>query len=165
MVTREGEVAFDLVPVDGSSKMPDDLMESVEPFDYTATTDFQTAYLAGYLADKYDVDAKASVARANERIKSSTEAAFADSVQGFDTVTVQNSDVHVKGGGFRYALLPVWLLNTSWNKKQYLFAMNGQTGKLVGDLPLDKVAFWAWFGGVFAGVSALAYLVVTFVLS
>ncbi|GHU82894.1 hypothetical protein FACS1894196_1930 [Clostridia bacterium] len=161
LVTRDGCLAFDRVPVDGSSKMPDDLMESVEPFDYTALADFQTAYLAGYLADKYDVDAQTSIPRANERIRSSTEAAFINTVEGFNTVTPQSSSIHIKDGGARYALLPVWLLNTRYKGRQYSFAMNGQTGKLVGNLPVDWGAFWRWFGGVFAGVSAAAYLILS----
>ena len=72
-IIRAGSVGFENVPVDGSSKMPDDLMESVEPFNINEAVNFQTAYLAGYLADKYDVTAKQSIDRANERIKRSTE--------------------------------------------------------------------------------------------
>lgn len=68
---------FEHVPVDGSAKMPDDLMESIEPYDFKDAVDFQTAYMAGYLADKYDVTAEQSVARANERVKTSTEQIFA----------------------------------------------------------------------------------------
>lgn len=49
--------------------MADDLMESIEPYDFKKAVDFQTAYLAGYVADKYDVDEKQSVSRANDRIK------------------------------------------------------------------------------------------------
>ena len=51
MIHRGGSVGFEHVPVDGASKMPDDLMESVEPYDYSDALDFQTAYLAGYFAD------------------------------------------------------------------------------------------------------------------
>jgi DNA-directed RNA polymerase subunit RPC12/RpoP len=163
LITRQGDVAFDNVPVDGSSKMPDDLMESVEPFDYKAVTAFQTAYMAGYVADKYDVDAQASITRANERIKNSTQAVFASSVQGYTTVTPKSSNVNISDGSAKYALLPVWLLSTSWNKQQYLFAMNGQTGKLVGDLPMDKGAFYRWLCGVAAGVAVISFLLATFV--
>ena len=59
-------------------------------------------------------------------------------------------------------MYPVWLLNTKWNGKQYTFAMNGQTGKMVGDLPMDKAAYHKWFAGILAAVSAgvfaLSYL-------
>lgn len=137
-VKRSGNVAFANVPVDGSSKMPDDLMESIEPFDFSQAVDFQTAYLSGFLADKYDVDNKQSIDRANERIKRSTEDAFRKTVQGYASVTVDQSAVQLSNAKEKYALYPVWILNTSCNGKNYIFAMNGQTGKFVGDLPVDK---------------------------
>jgi hypothetical protein len=36
-------------------------------------------------------------------------------------------------------------MTTTWRDKTYLFAMNGQTGKFVGDLPTDWGIFWKWF--------------------
>ncbi len=162
-VVRGGSIGFQRVPVDGSSKMPDDLMESVEPFYFEDAVDFHTAYLAGYLADKYDVDAEAAVPRANERIKSSTADAFAQTVQGYATVTPEATGIHLQNGRAKYALYPVWLLNTTWKGKKYTFAMNGQTGKFVGDLPLDKGAYKKWLFGlagiVGAAVFALSYLI------
>lgn len=144
MVFRGGSIGFEHVPVDGSLKMADDLMESIEPYDFSDAVDFQTAYLAGYLADKYDVSADESISRANERVKHSTEETFAGTVEGYTTVTTENSSVQFHGGKVRYALYPVWLLNTTWNGNKYTFAMNGQTGKFVGDLPVDKSAATRW---------------------
>ena len=161
-VIRSGTLGFQHIPVDGSSKMPDDLMESLEPYDFSAAVDFQTAYLAGYLADKYDVSAEESMERANERVKKSTEETFAGTVQGYASVTPESSGVQLKNGSAKYALLPVWLLNTTWNGQKYTFAMNGQTGKFVGDLPTDKGALnkWRWglTGLIGAGLLLLFYL-------
>ena len=156
-VVRAGTIGFERVPVDGSTKMDDALMESIEPFDFTDAVDFQTAYLAGYLADKYDVDSEQSITRANERIKKSTEQAFASTVKGYSSVMPESSSVHLKNGVAKYALYPVWLLNTSWNGEKYTFAMNGQTGKLVGDLPMDKGAYKKWLFGIAGAVSAAAF--------
>ncbi len=157
MVLRAGDLGFQHVPVDGSLRMPDDLMESIEPFDFSQAVDFQTAYLSGFFADKYDVSAEESIDRANARIKRSTEEVFASTVTGFATVTPENSTVHLQNGQARYALYPVWLLNTTWNGYQYTFAMNGQTGKFVGDLPCDKAAWWRWLLGLTAGISAAVF--------
>ena len=137
-VFRGGSMSFDNIPVDGSTKMPDDLMESIEPFNINEAVDFNTAYLAGYLADKYDVDADASINRANERIRSSAADAFRDTVQGYTSVVTENMNLNIANGTYRYALYPVWILNTNWNGKRYTFAMNGQTGKFVGDIPTDN---------------------------
>ena len=137
-------------------------MESIEPYDFTGAVDFQTAYLAGFLADKYDVDSEQSIERANERIKKSTENAFASTVQGYSTVIPESTSIRLQNGKAKYALYPVWLLNTTWNGQRYTFAMNGQTGKFVGDLPLDKGAYKKWLFGltglIGAAVFAVSYL-------
>ena len=157
MVHRGGNIGFENVPVDGSTKMADDLMESIEPFNISGAVDFQTAYLAGYLADKYDVTAEQSIERANKRVKHSTEEAFAETVKGYATVTTDNSSVQFHGGKAKYALYPVWLLNTTWNGNKYTFAMNGQTGKFVGDLPVDKGAAARWTVMLAAVFSVVTY--------
>lgn len=159
-IERSGKIAFDNVPVDGSTRMDDDLMESIEPFDFTEAVDFQTAYLAGYLADKYDVDADTSIQRADARIKKSTEDKFADTVQGYATVVPEYSSVRLENSRVKYALYPVWILNTSWAGDNYMFAMNGQTGKFIGDLPVDKKAFWMWFFIILAIVGGGMYVLI-----
>ena len=161
-VTRSGSLGFARVPVDGSTKMDDTLMESIEPFDFGEAVDFRTAYLSGYLADKYDVDADSSIARANERIRRSTEDAFRETVRGYDSVVTEKVAVDLKSGTAKYAMYPVWLLQTNWDGKKYTFAMNGQTGKFVGDLPMDKAAYrktlFTVMGVAAAVVFALQYL-------
>lgn len=137
-ILRNGNASFSAIPVDGSKKMPDDLMESIEPYNIGEAVDFKTAYLAGFLADRYDVDANQSVDRANARVKKSVEELFRKTVEGYDTVISKGSFVRVGNGTARYALYPVWLLNTTYKGEKYIFAMNGQTGKFVGNLPLDK---------------------------
>jgi DNA-directed RNA polymerase subunit RPC12/RpoP len=159
LVTRTGSVAFDNVPVDGSKKMPDDMMESLEPFDCAELKDFQTAYLAGFLADRYDVGAEESAARANERIRTSAEAAFAGTVKGYSVLTPDGGVFRFTDPKARYALLPVWLLNTTWNGKPYSFAMNGQTGKFVGNLPIDKKLLWMWMGIYTAAIGGGLFLI------
>lgn len=159
-VQRGGTISFCGVPVDGSTKMPDDLMESIEPFNLNDAVNFQTAYLAGYLADKYDVDENQSTARANERVKTSTEQAFASTVTGYTSTKPENSSVSFYGGKAKYALYPVWLLTTTWKNNKYIFAMNGQTGKFVGDLPLDKSAATKWTVALTAAFSVASYGVV-----
>ena len=156
-VSRSGSLQFTKIPVDGSSKMDNTLMESLEPYDHSQAVDFQTAYLAGYFADKYDEDAENCIPRANARIKRSTEEAFAATVNGYTSVIPDYSSVQLSQGQTRYALYPVWLLNTKWDGKTYTFAMNGQSGKLVGDLPMDKSIYRKWLLGITAAVSAAAF--------
>ena len=157
---RSGSVAFEMVPVDASTKMPDDYMESLEPFDYSELKAFSTAYLPGFLADKYDVSVQESQKRADERCAESLALELQATVQGYETVSEVRRLIKLNRGKVHYALLPVWLMNTKWNGKDYLFAMNGQSGKLVGDLPMDKKKFWSMFFGIGAGLSAISSLLI-----
>lgn len=158
-LTRCGDMRFENVPVDGSSKIDNEMMESIEPFDFNDAVDFQTAYLAGYFADKYDVSAQDSVSRANERIRKSTEDAVSETVEGYDSVSCESTNIKIDNGKAKYALYPVWLLSSTWRDKKFTFVMNGQTGKFVGNLPLDKKAAVRWFFGIFGGVTAGVYIV------
>ena len=164
-VQRGGSLGFQNVPVDGSEKIPDDLTESLEPFDASEAVDFQTAYLAGYLADKYDVDAETSVERANARIRKTVESAFTREASGYMTLNLEQSNIQLHGDTrkVRYALYPVWLLNTTWNGQKYVFAMNGQTGKFVGNLPIDKSLYWAFVWKRTAIIGAIVYAILTLI--
>ncbi len=162
---RSGEMAFEHLTVDGSSLLSDQLMQSIEPFDFSQAVDFQTAYLAGYLADKYDVIATAGQEIANERIKQSATQQVRSTLAGMGHLTVESETVQLADGQYHYALYPVWLLTTSWQGNRYTFAMNGQTGRFVGDLPVDKATYWKAFAGMAIGVAAVAFIVFYFLLN
>ena len=160
---RRGTIAFEHIPEDGSEKMDDSLMESVEPFDFKDAVPFNSAYLAGYVADRYDVSVEDRRKRAGERVKESAENTFRETVTGYNVVRTRSSNVTTEKSRYWYALYPVWILNTTWHGKKYVFAMNGQTGKLVGDLPVDKSLFWKYVGirtPLFAAIAtALLFLI------
>lgn len=158
MCKRGGSVAFSKVPVDGSTKMPDDYMDSLEPYDYSALTPFSTAYLPGFLADKYDVTSEECQERVEQRCTETLAIELQGTVDGYELVTETNRQLDMTLDAAHYALLPVWLLSTRWNGQSYLFAMNGQTGKLVGDLPVDKKKFWSVFFALGAGLSVISSL-------
>ena len=157
-VRRAGRITFSGIPTDASKKMPDDLMDSLEPYDYRELKPFSAAYLPGYLADRYDVSVEDSAARADNRCINSIETAMRADVIGYESVVQVGGDVQVNRGQVHYALLPVWILKTKWNGNDYLFAMNGQTGKFVGNLPVSRGRFWSWFAGLTLGTAAVLYL-------
>ena len=157
-VIREGVAGFCRVPVDGSKAISDELMESIEPYSMADAVDFRPAYLAGFFANKYDVSADESAGRANERIRDSVTKEFAKTVTGYHSVKTKSTDITLRNREARYALLPVWLLSTSWQGENFLSAMNGQTGKFVGNLPYDAKAKQLWFRKIF-GVAAAVLVI------
>lgn len=154
-VYRAGTVTFEKVPVDASSKMPDDHMDSIEPYDYKELKPFSTAYLPGFLADKFDVTVEQSRQRADQRCEGTLASALRSTVKRYDTCILKDSSVHLRRGKVHYALMPVWMLNTKWHGKDFIFAMNGQTGKLVGDLPVSWGKFWGLFAAIAVPLSVL----------
>ncbi len=158
-VYRAGSINFEKIPVDASRKMPDDHMDSIEPYNYKTLKPFSTAYLPGYLADKYDVSVEESRERADLRCEGSFYAALRRTVRGYETCERRDGKANLTRGKVHYALMPVWMLNTKWRGKDFLFAMNGQTGKLVGDLPVSRAKFFAMFAAIAAPLSILGSVV------
>ena len=163
-VVRAGSLAFEKIPVDASSKMPDDHMDSIEPFDYAQLRPFSTAYLPGSLADKYDVTIDDSRDRADTRCRETLAQALRDTVTGYGACVTEREDIALRRGKVHYALLPVWMLSTKWRGQDFLFAMNGQTGKLVGDLPTDRGRFWGMFAAIAAPLTVALTAILQFLL-
>ena len=163
-VVRAGSLAFEKIPVDASSKMPDDHMDSIEPFDYAQLRPFSTAYLPGYLADKYDVTIDDSRDRADTRCRETLAQALRDTDTGYGACVTEREDIALRRGKVHYALLPVWMLSTKWRGQDFLFAMNGQTGKLVGDLPTDRGRFWGMFAAIAAPLTVALTAILQFLL-
>ena len=161
-VERAGDVAFTGIPADGSKKFDDDTMDSIEPFDLKGLVPFNYAYLSNFLAEKYDVTAEEDRERAAGRMRNTISSHLHASVNGALIGEQQNIKEHISA--VEYVMLPVYMLNTFWKGKPYIFAMNGQTGKLVGDVPIDKGKWFRAFLFASAICCAIAYLFVKFII-
>lgn len=156
ILLRNADASFSGIPMDGSSKMDNVIMESIEPFDYSQMVDFDTAYLSGYFADKYDVEADSGHERLSQRIKHTMNQQLQTTLMGYATAIPTAQSLNVTHGKVRYVLLPVWMLHTRYQDKMYVFAMNGQTGKMTGSFPICPKRSAVWFGAVCAAVTAIA---------
>lgn len=158
LLLRGGGAEFQQIPMDGSSKMDDTFMESIEPFDFGQLSGFDMRYLSGFFADKYDVPSENGEGRIRQRVEQSLEQELSGSFVGFSSVLPTSRQLHIRHSKAKYVLLPVWMLNTRYRGKLYTFAMNGQTGKMTGSLPISPKWAALWFIGVWAGVAALVTL-------
>jgi len=158
ILERKAQAEFLGIPMDGSSKMDDAFMESIEPYDYQALQPFEMAYLTGYLADKYDVPFENGKERIQQRVNNAMESSVQGSLVGYTTAIPTSKNVKITHSKAQYVLLPVWMLNTTYKGKIYTFAMNGQTGKMTGSFPICPKRTAMWFGGIFAAVTAVVSL-------
>lgn len=153
-VKREGQANFRKVPADGSKKMDDELMHVLEPYHYGDLKDFSMSYLSGFFAEKYDMNQNDVYPRVSELIKKHTTTLLRDSITGYSSVSVKNARINFKRVQATYVLLPVWIFTYQYNGKTYMFAMNGQTGKIAGNLPISIGRAVSYFAGVSAAVFA-----------
>lgn len=159
LLKRRAVADFSGIPMDGSSKTNDIVMESIEPFDFSKIVDFETAYLSGFFADKYDIEASQGQHRIEQRVSETLSDSLQNTFIGFSSVVPTGKQLQVTHGTAKYVLLPVWMLHTKYQGETYLFAMNGQTGKMTGTFPICPKRSLGWFAGVCSAVTALASLI------
>lgn len=141
-VYRAGDMSFCKIPTDASKKFRDDIMDSIEPFDYNGLVEFNSSYMSGFLAEKYDIGMDELESRAKKRAIETAKDILYKDIIGYDEKNIRSSVDEVDIKETSYVLLPIWMLNVKYNGKIYTLAMNGQTGKFIGNVPISwkKVA-------------------------
>lgn len=162
-VYRKVDLNYLRVPCDASQKMDDAMMDKLEPYHYNNLMDFNMPYLAGYIAEKYDYDDTALLPRIRERIGSYVDSYIRSTINGYTTVSYHRKDINIRKKKADYTLLPVWMVCYDYRQAEHTFAMNGQTGKIVGKPPLSSVKIAAWFIGI-SGGSFLLFRLLTILL-
>ena len=158
LAIRGGNMKFEKVPVDGSKRFPNDVMNSIEPFDYNELKDFSYSYLSGFLSEKYDMTSDEVINEAINRAKNSFIEEMKKDIRGYNTVIPTTNSINLNNTKKLYVLLPVWMLNVKYKDKIHTIAMNGQTGKMVGNIPVDvKKAILMWLL-IFVLSFAIGYL-------
>lgn len=158
---REINLDYVKIPVDASEKMNDELMDKLEPFPYDQLKDFKTPYLAGYIAEKYQYSDSELFPRAQDKISEYIDSYVHSTFSGYHSITYRHKDVDTKIRQSQYVLLPVWMVSYDYKNEERIFAMNGQTGKVVGKPPISAGKVLAWFSGIasctFFGLKCVSY--------
>lgn len=154
-VHRQVDLRYVKVPVDASEKLDDKIMDTLEPYDYGNLKDFNTPYLVGYLAEKYNYDDKELFPRVKSRVEKYVNSYIDNTIKGYATTSYKRKDINTEQVNAAYTLIPVWMVSYDFDKKEHIFVMNGQTGKIVGKPPISKKRVAAWF----AGVSSITFVI------
>ena len=135
----DAEALFEKIPTDASVRLDDQLMNALEPFNYEDIKDYNPAYMAGFLAEQTDDDKASLDVRAEERAKEGMRQSARQQLSEYSSLMQQMEHHDIVDHQSDYTMLPVWMLNVKHKDKRYTFAINGQTGKVVGKLPMDKL--------------------------
>jgi len=158
-VYRQVNLNYIKVPVDASEKMNDGMMDKLEPYHYKDLKDFQMPYLAGYLAEKYNYDDKDLFPRIQSRVSGYVSNYIRSTINGYSTTTYNHENLNIKQRKAEYVLFPVWMVCYDYKQSEHTFAMNGQTGKIVGKPPISMSKVAAWFAGVSGGAFLLLKII------
>lgn len=154
-VSRAARMTYKGVPADGSQKLDDKLMDSVEPFNYNDLKPFSMSWFSGFYADKYDVDKAEALKRIKERMTNGAYEKLSSTVNGYSSVSCRSKNLRVLSTKWHYSMLPVWFMTYIHAGKKYFFAVNGQTGKVAGKLPISAMKLGAFALALFLVVGAV----------
>lgn len=173
------DVKYVNVPFDGSIEIADDLMEAVEPFDTSEKKPFNTSYLQGFYAQKFNLTADKLTDRILNRMERYAKETAVMSLHEYDKVDIGACGVRPYDIEQSYSLYPIWFLNYKYNGGNYRIAINGQSGKVDGYLPVDRfkrglrlvlhrivdVLAWLLAAGIFAGMLFAYYKLLRYLAS
>jgi hypothetical protein len=152
---ESGQVNFftdDLI-VSGSSQLSLNLLKQMGSYRLGDLVPYEPTFLAGLSAQAYDVDLEAAWERARRLMRARTkeacqEQASARSIRNFS----MNLDFSEES--WRYILLPLYLATYRYGDKVFQVMINGQTGVIAGQRPVD----WKKMGWTLAGTFLPALL-------
>ncbi|WP_375179770.1 TFIIB-type zinc ribbon-containing protein [Enterococcus rotai] len=158
-VERQGKISFkELIKNALSKNVQQKMVEAVQPFLLDKAVAFKSQYLAGFQAEKRDIEYDAIQKAIQSELKDYSESLLRDTASGYTTLTKLRTDISLDNEENHYMLLPIWVVTYRSNeqsKKVYYYAMNGQTGKVSGILPVSYRRLGLFTFGVFASILAL----------
>ena len=163
-IKRYGKVVLENIPFDGETRIDDKLMEALEPFDYTELTDYDYKYLPGFFADRFDQDPVDLRKRVDKRVRDYFNDSYKKTVSKYKNFRITDNKTVIHEPEAQYALLPIWFLQYKYLGKQYFFAMNGQTGKTAGTIPISPVKKLMLFSVILAVTAVIVRIILGFIM-
>ncbi|MBR6627428.1 MAG: hypothetical protein IKL04_05585 [Lachnospiraceae bacterium] len=160
-IRRNMSAGFRKVPADASTPMPDEVMDLMEPYDYTQLQKFEPQFLSGFMSEKFNLPAIKYVDRVKVKMQESIDAYLKGTYTGYSSVSPLSKTTQYNNEQTHYALLPVWVYHYEYAGKKYPFYVNGQTGKIVGKVPVSLPKVLA-YGGTLWGALALILVLLSF---
>ncbi len=158
--TASGKMNFLHIPQDATTEIDDDISQGLEPYDFSSVKQFSFAYLSGMDARIFNMDESACFETVAERVSDTLDRYLIDA-ENYQYVNISEREYDIKQDSVRYALMPIWYMEAIWKNKKYTVAMNGQTGKLVCEVPISKLKYYLFListGVLTFSISLSAYL-------
>lgn len=143
-INNVGELAF--------NKIDKNLLDGIGPYNENETIPFTMPYLSGFFAEQYNIGKEEVEPILKEQINKYYNYLLNETISGYNQVSYEKNDMKIDLTEWNYTLLPVWLLTYKYHSKTYIFAVNGQTGKSFGELPLSNERVFTVSGIIFGSL-------------
>lgn len=158
-VRRKLHAIYDNVPVDASFDFEDDKMDLIEPYDYQKLMEFDPKYLSGFFGEMYNSTPENFAYRAERKVSDSARGIIRNSLRGYSTVRTIDENTTLSKGRIDYTLLPVWLYVYKFRGKEYRYFINGESGKVIGKMPVAISKIFIYGASLAAMVYAGAVMI------
>lgn len=147
-IERQGSIHFEDLNKNALKKANKKLVEGVMPFKTLQMKPFSMNYLSGFQAEKRDMEQIELQEAMDEEMKKYANILLKETVSGYSTTTMDSVTLNPKSRAWEYVLLPVWVLTYQNAGKTYYYALNGQTKKPCGELPIDYKKLIIYCGAI-----------------
>ena len=139
-LTCDLDASYDGISYDASSAFNDELCKEITPFNTSSVKDFHPGYMSGFFSDSADVDSEVYLEDARRDANEQTIKKLEKEYGGvhIEREKAGSSRLHTQHEGTMMAMYPVWFL--TWRSKDRVAyaVVNGETGKIAADLPVQK---------------------------
>ncbi len=154
-IYRDMDIGFEKIPADASVRMPDEVMDLMEPYRYDQLQPFRPEFLSGFQGEKYNMPAEQIEGRAKGKMEEDANQLLRSTITGYGSVINQSQSIRVGEQKVSYGLLPVWVYSYQYKKQDYPFYINGQTAKIVGKVPVSTAKVWVYGATLWAVLTAM----------
>ena len=162
-VMRKGVIfeLFDDELVSGLQRVKSKDVRDLEPFNLKDVVEFKPEYLAGWPALTYNRPlAKASLLAREQVVRKVRRNLYSRVVPGRSKRDLNTGAVQWSDMTFKHILLPVWIGTYRYRGQEYKIMVNGQTGKVSGEKPRDKLKTIA----IIISVALTIFVILTFLV-
>ena len=148
-ISRQGDMDVNSVARNALKKANRKLIDGVLPYRLNEKKDFSMGYLSGFMAENRDMEKDSFVKEVKDEVRQFALSNLKNQVSNYTSLQIRKNEAELTGEVWANALLPVWTVtyNDKARGKIYYFALNGQTGKIWGELPVDNkkllfIGYW-----------------------
>ncbi|MEA1880385.1 MAG: primosomal protein N' (replication factor Y) - superfamily II helicase, partial [Campylobacterota bacterium] len=150
-------VSFDDVTVGASQTISRTILDSIEPWDTTKLVPFDEKYLLGFEAEEYTIGLDNGFEYAKAKMVYKIEKNIRYDIAG-DQQQIHHIDTNHNNVTYKNVLFPVWTASFVFKDKEYNYAINAQTGKIVGQRPYSYTKIFFALLAVATIVGGLMYV-------